>query len=288
MPVTANHLRAYHIQKKQNNEEAIARQRERKRIELEWKRLIQDVINEYQVATLATIAACVGVNPSPTTAPERTQLRSLSRRCERGAAHGRWRVQYEYTVFTHGENVPKHRQRTHAGQVWYVSNKLTRFEIIQYEHKALIAHTRGTLERVEGWDTLKTDTELRNAEPALVYDLYGRLNGKVLAIECNLSAGPTKVVKKCKDWLRLGERLRDSDKFFQADRYLWVVETEAKARNLRHEWVQKGLTTGQFCVTWKDQFSPYRPHSILEPIWLWPKLKEVDKNMVVDDELQAL
>jgi hypothetical protein len=278
MPAIIDHLRAYHIQKKQNDDEAIARQRERKRIELEWKRAIQHVIQRYQVATPATIAACVGVNPKPETAHERTQLRSLHRRLERAAAHGRFRTQYEYSVFTHGDDVPKHRQRSHAGQVWYVSPKLTRQEGVQYEHIAFIAHIRGTLERVEGFETLKTNTELREAKPPLVYDLYGRLNQTRLAVEANLSDGPTEVVKKCQKWQRLQERLQDSDQFFPADCYLWVVETETKARNIRDEWVKKGVTTEQFWVTWQAQFTPYRPTSILEKIWLWPK----------DEELQAL
>jgi hypothetical protein len=277
MPPSMPALSSYHIQKTKTSAEAIARQRERKRIELEWKRAIQHVIQQYQVATPATIAACVGVNPQPETAHERTQLRSLHRRLERAAAHGRFRVHHEYTVFTHGEDVPKHRQRSHAGQVWYISLDLSRKEGIQYEHKALIAHIRGTLERA-GFETLKTDMELREAKPPVVYDLYGTLNEMRLAVEANLSDWPIKVVKRCQKWQRLNERMKDSDQFFPAERYLWVVETEAKARNIRAEWVKQGLTSGQFWVTWKDQFTPYRPTSILEPIWLWPK----------DEALQAL
>jgi hypothetical protein len=278
MPVTMDRLRAYHIQKTNTKAEAIARQRERKRVELEWRRAIQHVIQRYQIATPATIAACVGVNPVPTTANERTQLRALYRRLERAAAHGRFRTHYEYMVFEHGEDVPKQRQRKYAGHVWYVSLKLSRQEGIQYEHTAFIAHIHGTFERVEGWETLKTNTELREAKPPLVYDLYGKLNQMRLAVEANLSDGPTEVMKKCQKWQRLQERMQDSDQFFPADRYLWVVETEAKARNIRDEWVKKGFTSGQFWVTWKDQFSPYRPASVLEPIWLWAK----------DEELQAL
>src|SRR5215217_2928159 len=94
-------LSPYFIVKEKDKEKAKARQRERKRVELEWNRAIRHVIDRNQAATPATIAAALGVNPKPQTAHERTQLRQLYRRCERGAAHGRYRALYEYTAQSH-------------------------------------------------------------------------------------------------------------------------------------------------------------------------------------------
>jgi hypothetical protein len=278
MPDSQFDLRSYHIQKTKDEDEAKTRQAARKRVELEWNRDLRHVIDRYQAATPSTIAACLGVNPKPETPHERTALRQLYRRLERNAFHGRFRAQYEYSVEHHGEDVPKDRRRKYAGKVWYVSLDFPRREGSQYEHKALIAHVRGTLERLERqFQLLKTDTELRDAKPPLVYDLYGRLHGQRLAIECNLSDGPTAVSDKCLEW----KRHMENDRFdfpFMADRYLWVVETEQKARNIHQQWIKDGLKTVQFWVTWKDQFTPYQADTILGSIWLRPDT----------DELQAL
>jgi len=268
MPIFMQHLASHSIEKAKDKEEAIARQRQRKEVEIEWRRAIERVIKRYQVATPQTVAACVGVNPSPQTPHERTQLRQLYRRLERNAFHGRIRAQYEYTVETHGEGIPKARQRKYVGRAWYVSPSLLRKEGVQYEHKGFLAHIRGTLEGLEEFETLKTDTELRDAKPPLVYDLYGRLGQVRLAVEANLSDHPKAVSEKCKLWLRY---MKSNDPAFPADRYLWVVETSWKARNIRQRWVEDGLTSGEFLVTWADAFNPYVPSSILEPIWLWPK-----------------
>jgi hypothetical protein len=90
-----NHLATYQIKKVRSREEAVARQRERKRVEEEWRDAIQGVIDREDAATPDVIAALLGINPSPTTPQERTALRSLYRRLERGAAHGRYRALYE-------------------------------------------------------------------------------------------------------------------------------------------------------------------------------------------------
>jgi hypothetical protein len=283
MPISANHLASHYIQKSQSKEEAKDRQAARKRVEVMWSRDIRRVIDRYQVATPITVAACLGVNPSPQTPHERTQLRQLYRRLERNAFHGRIRTQYEYTVEHHGESIPKDRQRKFAGQVWYVSVNIQRREGVQYEHKAFIAHVRGTFEKLDTFQLLKTDTELRDAKPPLVYDLYGKMAGTRIAVECNLSDWPKAIAAKCDLWKRYMDNER-TDFPFPADRYLWVMETEEKAWNLRDKWIEKGLTSGHFWVTWKDQFSPYRPESILQPIWLWPRLMDGKP----DDTLQAL
>jgi hypothetical protein len=65
---------------------------------------------------------------------------------------------------------------------------------------------------------------------------------------------------------------------FRAKRYLWVMETEERAWNLRERWIEDGITSGEFLVTWTAQFSPYIATAILEPIWLWVK----------DETLQSL
>ena len=270
-------LSPYFVQKEKDKEITKARQRERKRVELEWSRAIRHVIDRNQAATPATIAAALGVNPKPETAQERTALRQLYRRCERGAAHGRYRALHEYTVQAHGDYVPKDRRRQHAGQVWYVSLKVTRTEGLQYEHTALIAYVRETLEKLNDFELLKTAAELRDAKPPLVFDLYGKLGGKRLAIECNRTDWPKEMSKKCQDWKRYMENDR-YDFPFPAERYLWVMETEERARNLRDRWIADGLTTDHFWVTSATQFSPYTPEQILSAIWLRPDT----------DELQAL
>jgi hypothetical protein len=282
MPRSRADLTPYHIKKIENPDpakrkaEAIARQRERKRIELMWNRDIRRVVDRYHAATPTTIAACLGVNPTPDTPHERTQLRQLYRRLERNAFHGRIRAHYEYTVEQHKDGLPKKHQRTYAGRIWYVSLNLQRREGVQYEHKAFLAHIRGTLERGE-FELLRTDTELREAKPPVVYDLYGKLHQHRIAVEANLSDSPKDISAKCQLWQRYMQDERVEFPF-PADRYLWVMETEQKARNVRARWIQDGLTSGRFWVTWADTFSPYRPASILEPIWLWPK----------DENFQAL
>ena len=63
------HLANYYIKKTENTEEgkkeAIARQRTRKQVEVDWNRDLRRVIDRYQVATPQTVAACLGVNPIP-------------------------------------------------------------------------------------------------------------------------------------------------------------------------------------------------------------------------------
>jgi len=267
-------LSPYYIQKIEKTEEgkqlAKERQAARKRVELYWSRAIEHVIERNQAATPTTIAATLGVNPQPQTPQERTALRSLYRRCDRGAAHGRFRAFYEYTTQAHGEDVPKDRRRQHAGKVWYVSNFVTRIGGFQYKHKALIAHVRETFEKLDTFDLLKTDTELRDAKPLLIYDLYGKLGEERLAIDCNRTDWPKEMSKKCRDW----QRMVGNDRYefpFPADRYLWVMETEERAWNLRDRWAEDGLTAGNFLVSWVGAFSPYTPSSILGDVWLWAK-----------------
>ena len=267
-------LRPYYIPKEKDKEKAKERQAARKRVEVYWSRAIKHVIDRNQAATSATIAATLGVNPTPSTAHERTQLRQLYRRCERGALHGRFRALYEYTVQAHGEDVTKDRRRTHAGQVWYVSLKVTRLDGLQYEHKALVAHVRETLEKLKDFDLLGTEPSLREAKTPLVYDLYGVLQGKRVAIECNHSDWPKEMSKKCQDWQRYMENDRYDASAFRAERYVWLMESEERARNLRERWIADGLTTGRFWVTWKDQFSPYTPDQIVSAIWLRPDTTE--------------
>src|SRR5262249_37584654 len=152
---------------------------------------------------------------------------------------------------------------------WYVSLHVTRKEGVQYEHLALIAHGRETLDKLNDFEVLKTAAELRDAKPPLVYDLYVQWGGERLAFEFNRTDWPKEMSKKCQDW----QRYMEDDRYdfpFPTKRYLWVMETEERAWNLRERWIEDGLTTGKFLVTWKEQFSPYRPESILENIWLWP------------------
>ena len=260
-------LADYYIKKTNNKEEAQQRQASRKQVEVQWRRDLRHVIDEYEAATTATIAGFLGINPNPTTAHERTQLRQLRHRLERNAFHGRFRVQYEYTVDQHGDNVPKTRQKKYAGRVWYISNTVSRRDGYQYEHKGLIGHLRATLDKLDGWELLMTDAELRDAKPPLVYDLYGKLNGKRVAFEINLSKHPKFIAKRCQLWKRyMDDERRDFP--FKAERYLWLVETEEKARNIHDAWIKAGVTTGQFWVTWESQFTPFTPATILGDIWL--------------------
>jgi hypothetical protein len=173
--ISMNRLASFQIKKAKDKDEARARQRRRKEIELEWNRAIRRVIDRYQAATPATIAACLDVNPVPQTPQERTQLRQLYHRLERNALHGRFRALYEYDVQAHGKDIAKAKQRMHAGHVYYVSLEVSRKEGIQYEHKAFIAHTRATLERAIDFDTCKTDTKLRDeaGTEELIFDFYG-------------------------------------------------------------------------------------------------------------------
>jgi len=271
-----DHLRDYLIKKTKTKEEAVARQRERKRVEMEWRRAIEHVLDRYQAATPEDIAACVGVNPFPQTPQERTALRSLYRRLDRGALHGRYRSRNEYEVQQHGKHVPKAKQRTYAGRVWYISRHILRKEGEQFEHKAFITHTRATLERAFEFDSFKTDAEMREDKErrsSLIYDFYGVVGEEDFSVECNLTDRPVEISKKCQEWLK-----KPAYYFEGNSRYLWVAETEWKARNIRKRWIDDGLTSGKLLVTWADQFSPYVPTSILEPIWWWPK----------DDQLQSL
>ena len=198
-------------------------------------------------------------------------MRILYRRLEHNAAHGRFRSQHEYTAQAHSKDIPKAKQRPYAGKVFYVSNKLTPREGMQYEHKALIAHTRATLETAFQFDTSKTDSQMRDDKEwgSLVYDFYGEVGNEAFAVECNLTDWPKEMSKKCQEWLHLFSRFEETHIDITSFRYLWIVETETKAWNLRDRWVEDGLTSGHFLVTWKDKFTPYRPESILEPIWLW-------------------
>jgi hypothetical protein len=279
-------LRNYQYKKTKDKEEKdirIARQRTRKGVELEWRRAIQHEIEKYQAFTVADLAACLGVNPSPKTPHERTQLRELYRRLEKGALHGRYRALYEYDVQSHGKAVPKAKQRTHAGRVFYVSLKFPRNEQGQYEHKAGITHIRATLDRAFKFDTFKTDVQLREEakekKSALIYDFYAEVEKEALCVEYALTTRPGEISEKCQDWLTIFDRLKKEDLLtVESYRYLWVAETEAKAYNIRDRWLQDGLKSGRLLVTWQDQFSPFRPESIVEPIWLWP----------VDQSLQVL
>jgi hypothetical protein len=272
------HLQTYLIQKTKSKEEAVARQRERKHVELYWRRAIERVIKRYQAARPEDIAALLDVNPFPQTPQQRTALRSLYRRLERGAVHGRFRALYEYEAQSHGKDIPKRKQRTHAGKVFYVSLDLPRREGTQYEHKAFITHTRGTFERVFEFDSFKTDTEMRDdkekeRQSSLIYDFYAVKGMEDFAVECNLSDSPKDISEKCQKWLQ-----RPTYYFEGSSRYLWVAETEWKARNIQERWVKDGLTSRRLLVTWAGAFTPYRPESILENIWLWPE----------DDQLQSL
>ena len=84
-----DHLRPYQIKKVgSGSQEALARQRERKRVEEEWRDTIQGVIDQEEAATPDVIAAFLRVNPHPTTPHERTAYRQLQRRLQRGAEHG--------------------------------------------------------------------------------------------------------------------------------------------------------------------------------------------------------
>src|SRR5437016_7180015 len=171
------HLRTYQIKKVSSREEAVARQRVRKRVEEEWRDAIQGVIDTEEAATPDVIAALLGVNPHPATPQERTALRSLYRRLERGAAHGRYRALYEYTVLQHAPDVPKHRLRTHAGRVFYISLDLSKKEGMQFQHKALITKVRSTLHRAVVIDAYKTDTQLRDeaTNGDLIYDHFAQV-----------------------------------------------------------------------------------------------------------------
>jgi hypothetical protein len=277
--ISMNRLASFQIKKAKDKDEARARQRRRKEIELEWNRAIRRVIDRYQAATPATIAACLDVNPVPQTPQERTQLRQLYHRLERNALHGRFRALYEYDVQAHGKDIAKAKQRMHAGHVYYVSLEVSRKEGIQYEHKAFIAHTRATLERAIDFDTCKTDTKLRDeaGTEELIFDFYGVKGATALAVECNLSDWPKEISKKCQKWEKERNRFSSSNFDITDYRYVWVAETETKARNIRDQWIKDGLTANYFLVTWSGAFNPYRPASILECIWLWPQNNQLQK-----------
>src|SRR5262249_23164344 len=153
----------------------------------------------------------------------------------RGAAHGRFRALYEYDVMTHGKDVPKRKQRTHAGKVFYVHHDLPRREGTQFEHKAFIMHTRAALELAFEFDTSKTDAEMREdkeRQSSLIYDFYAVQGEEDFAVECNLSDSPKDISEKCQAWLK-----RPAYYFEGNSRYLWVAETEWKARNIRKRWI---------------------------------------------------
>jgi hypothetical protein len=223
----------------------------------------------------------MGINPSPETPHERTQQRIIYRRLQRLTQHGRFRYHTEYTILAkHAKRKKDWKPRVRTGAVYYSSLTLAHHERHQFEHKSLIAHIRGTLEGLEEFETLQTDTELRDAKAPLIYDLYGKLATVRLAVEANRSDTPKDVSKRCALWLRY---IKSNDPLFPADRYVWVVETETKAWNIRQRWVEDGLTTGQLLVTWADKFTPYTPSSILEPIWLWGKNEELQSLRRNDD-----
>jgi hypothetical protein len=274
--VSAARIRDYQIKKAGSKKEAVARQRARKEVELEWRRAIRKVVDTYQVATASTIAALLGVNPSPQTPHDRTRLRQLYQRLERNAAHGRFCALYEYTVQEHGEEVPKPKLRSHAGQVFYVSLDLPRKEGTQYEHKAFIAHTRSTFDHAVKFDVFKTDTQIRDEanKGDLIYDFYGEVDNKAYALECNLDDGPTEVLDKCLRWQKDHKEFLASKFTLTSYRYLWITTTKLRARNIRDKWAEEKLD-GNFLVTWKDAFTPYRPSSFLDPIWFWAK----DENL---------
>jgi len=211
----------------------------------------------------------MGINPSPETTHERTQQRIIYRRLQRLTQHGRFRYHTEYTILAkHAKRKKDWKRRVRTGSVYYSSLMLSQHERHQFEHKSLIAHIRGTLEGLEEFETLKTDTELREAKAELVYDLYGKLDGVRLAVEANRSDSPKEVSARSTLWLRY---IESHDPKFPAEKYLWVVETESKARNIQKRWQEDGVTSGRLLVTWAAQFTPYIPSSILEPIWLWVK-----------------
>ena len=147
---------------------------------------------------------------------------------------------------------------------------------MQFEHKALIAHTKTALERAFDFDTVRTDTQMREQKDELsqhmsdVFDFYGQKKPLAFAVECSRSK-PVEISKKCQKWEALCKRFLDYYSDITDYRYLWVVETEEKAWNVQKRWREDELTSGQTLVTWADAFSPYSPSTILGDIWLWPK-----------------
>jgi hypothetical protein len=275
---------AFQYKKTTTEEEAKARAKERKRIERERDGEIRDIVEKYGVVTPTTVCALMGVNPDPQTPQERTQKRILYRRLQRLAEHGRFRVHSEYTILTrHAKRNKPWKKHVRAGAIYYASKFLPKREEMQFEHKALIAHTRATLEAAFDFDTVRTDTEMREQNDDLskhmshVFDFYGQKNPRAFAVECSRSK-PVEISKKSQEWeARCARFLSDYDDI-KDYRYLWIVETEEKAYNVQERWMKDGLSSGRLLVTWKDKFSPYRPESILEPIWLGPK----------DTQLQSL
>ena len=154
---------------------------------------------------------------------------------------------------------------------------------MQFEHNALISHTRATLTRVFDFDTIRTNTQMRDQKDDLsqhmshVFDFYGQKKPQAFAVECSRSK-PVEISKKCQEWEARQKRFLDFYSDIKEYKYLWVVETEEKAYNVQKRWQDDGLTSGRLLITWKEAFTPYRPESILGPIWLWPK----------DEQLQSL
>jgi hypothetical protein len=268
---------SFQIKRVETKEEANARAKERKRIERERNSEIEGIVNEHGTATPALICALMGVNPEPQTPHETTQKRIIYRRCQRLAEHGRFRVHSEYTILArHAKRNKSWKKHVRAGAIYYTSLLLPKKEEMQFEHNAGISHTRATLTRAFEFDTIRTNTQMREQKDELsqrmshVFDFYGQKKPLAFAVEYSRSK-PVEISNKCQEWEARSKRFLEYYSDITDYRYLWVVETETKARNIQQRWKEDGLTSGRLLVTWKDQFSPYRASSILEPIWLWPK-----------------
>jgi hypothetical protein len=272
---------SFQYKKTTTEKEAKARAKERKRIERERDGQIRDIVDTNGAVTPATVCALLGVNPNPQTTHERTQKRIIYRRCQRLAEHGRFRVHSEYTILArHAKRHKPWRKHVRAGAIYYTSLLLPKREEMQFEHKALITHTKTTLERAFDFDTVRTDTQMREQKDELsqhmshVFDFYGQQKPLAFAVECSRSK-PVAISKKCQEWAARCQRFLDYYSDIKDYKYLWVVETEEKAYNVQKRWQEDGLTSARLLVSSADKFSPYVPSSILDPIWLWPKDKEI-------------
>lgn len=259
----------YYIKKITNQEEAKAKQQERKRIEQERNDEIIGIVDRYGVVTPEIVCGVMGINPSPHTAHERTQVRIIHRRLDHLAAHGRFHQQFEYAVLQHGKDVPKSRIRTGAGRAFYLSLALPKKAGMQWEHKAMIARTRATIEHAIALDEQRTDSELREAGGPLIFDWYFRVGDQGFCVECNRSDTPADIGTKCRAWDRQRDHL---ERVFgvAALRYLWIATTERKARHICDRWTKDNLNTWHFLVTYERDFTPYTPSSILAPIFSCP------------------
>jgi hypothetical protein len=266
------HLRTYQIKKVGSKEEAIARQRERKRVEEEWRDAIQGVIDQEEAVTADVVAALLGVNPSPQTPHERTQFRQLSRRLQRGADHSRYRALYEYNVLHNNPEIPKHRMRTHAGRAFYISLDLSKKEGLQFQHKALITRVRSTLHRAIAIDAFKTDIQLRDEAKKgdLIYDHFARVGTRGWCIEVNRSDKPVDMSAKCRRWFEEARLTIQAAEGIRALSYVWFVTTQRRADNLLERWQADGLTEWNFLVGCLDDFNVFDPASILQPLFRSP------------------